>query len=588
MSESRLGIALSGGGFRAALFHIGVLARMAELGLLRGVEAISTVSGGSIIGALYYLHVKRLLESKPDAQITDADYIEIVRRIEVDFPRAVQTNFRMRTFLDPLKTLRMALPNYSRSDRIAELFDRDLYRPVLDPQGTRATPIEMRELKIEPKGGPAGFHPLKHNAGRNAKAPVLLINATTLNGGHNWRFEAARMGEPPNDSATELDLDSNLRLVRADDYAGIVAVQETFELGHAVAASAAVPGLFVPMSVSDMYGASDGAVRVQLVDGGVYDNQGMRALVDPSQLPCTHIVVSDASAQLGDRAHPETGAGAVILRANDILMEQVRRDELIDLKQEFGNRAAVVHLRRGLPPRVVSYNDTEGKPAPLPAGSPLEGLVPTTARFGIHPEVQQRISRIRTDLDSFTDIEAWSLMYDAYRMSESELAVLATDFGRAPATKAGVEWVFSGIKDWMAPDATPDASYLKHLDVASERFLKVFRLSWTTTVVTVAFLVVLAMQAWEHWGSVVMAYLDSSITYRALLITVATMAIGALLPKLGQAFQVFRFLRNPVLMVYQGLGLGVAALVGGLVVGLHLLVFDRLFLRLGQARRLKK
>lgn len=52
-NEKRLGLALSGGGFRASFFHIGVLARLAELDLLRPIEVISTVSGGSIIGALY-------------------------------------------------------------------------------------------------------------------------------------------------------------------------------------------------------------------------------------------------------------------------------------------------------------------------------------------------------------------------------------------------------------------------------------------------------------------------------------------------------------------------------------------------------
>ena len=50
--DQKLGLALSGGGFRASLFHIGVLARMAELDLLRHVGVLSTVSGGSIIGAL--------------------------------------------------------------------------------------------------------------------------------------------------------------------------------------------------------------------------------------------------------------------------------------------------------------------------------------------------------------------------------------------------------------------------------------------------------------------------------------------------------------------------------------------------------
>jgi NTE family protein len=123
-ASSRLGLALSGGGFRASFFHLGLLAQMAMLGLLRHVEVISTVSGGSIIGALYYLHVKRLLESKPDAEIADQDFKAIVERIEVEFLAAVQRNIRMRTFLNPGKNLRMALANYSRSDRIGELYDR--------------------------------------------------------------------------------------------------------------------------------------------------------------------------------------------------------------------------------------------------------------------------------------------------------------------------------------------------------------------------------------------------------------------------------------------------------------------------------
>ncbi len=47
--RKKLGLALSGGGFRASLFHIGVLARLAELDQLKDIEVISTVSGGSIL-----------------------------------------------------------------------------------------------------------------------------------------------------------------------------------------------------------------------------------------------------------------------------------------------------------------------------------------------------------------------------------------------------------------------------------------------------------------------------------------------------------------------------------------------------------
>lgn len=43
-----IGLALSGGGFRAAVFHFGVLDRLARQGLLEEVSFVSTVSGGSL------------------------------------------------------------------------------------------------------------------------------------------------------------------------------------------------------------------------------------------------------------------------------------------------------------------------------------------------------------------------------------------------------------------------------------------------------------------------------------------------------------------------------------------------------------
>ena len=79
--DGKFGLALSGGGFRASLFHVGVLARLAELDQLRHVEVLSCVSGGSIVGAHYYLLLRELLQRKPDAAITRDDYIEIVQKL---------------------------------------------------------------------------------------------------------------------------------------------------------------------------------------------------------------------------------------------------------------------------------------------------------------------------------------------------------------------------------------------------------------------------------------------------------------------------------------------------------------------------
>jgi NTE family protein len=49
----RIGLALSGGGSRAIAFHLGCLRALHDLGILQQSRIISTVSGGSVIGAAY-------------------------------------------------------------------------------------------------------------------------------------------------------------------------------------------------------------------------------------------------------------------------------------------------------------------------------------------------------------------------------------------------------------------------------------------------------------------------------------------------------------------------------------------------------
>src|SRR5258705_6334185 len=49
----QLGLSLSGGGYRAAAFHLGTMKKLNELGILPKVNVLSTISGGSITGAYY-------------------------------------------------------------------------------------------------------------------------------------------------------------------------------------------------------------------------------------------------------------------------------------------------------------------------------------------------------------------------------------------------------------------------------------------------------------------------------------------------------------------------------------------------------
>ena len=58
--EQGLALALSGGGYRATLFHVGVLWRLNELALLTELKRVSSVSGGSITAAIFATKWDRL------------------------------------------------------------------------------------------------------------------------------------------------------------------------------------------------------------------------------------------------------------------------------------------------------------------------------------------------------------------------------------------------------------------------------------------------------------------------------------------------------------------------------------------------
>jgi NTE family protein len=469
--EKGIGLALSGGGFRAAFFHVGVLARLAEMRLLHQVEVISTVSGGSIVGVLYYLRLKRLLETKADAGITDEDYLDLVADVERRLRSGAQKNVRARVFANLVKNAEMLKPSYSRSDRTGDLYDRFLYKEAWGlPRPSRSLgreeQIALRELLIQPAGA-ENFDPDCDNAGRRHKVPILVINATALNSGHNWRFEAVRMGETlpvdPERSATIADVDKNMRLQQA--YFDTVATppepglprvpddHQKFPLAKAVAASAGVPGVFHPLSISGLY--QD--IRVQLVDGGVQDNQGVQALHDQG---CSQLVISDASGQMQDKDRPGPFAPLVLLRSSSIARDRIRDEQLV---AAVGGGAALMHLRSGLEAESVPPSGN-----PEDARQPGANLDGPPTYFGVDRVVQDRLAKVRTDLDYFSDREAASLELDGYLIAEASerLDELATD---PPLTQ---EWQFGSMQEAMT---TPDDPYKKELGAAQKVF---FRSLW--------------------------------------------------------------------------------------------------------------
>jgi predicted acylesterase/phospholipase RssA len=349
--SGKLGLGLSGGGFRASLFHIGVLAKLAELDLLRHVHVLSCVSGGSILGAHYYLELRKLLQEKEDSEITREDYEELVARVAKDFLAGVQRNPRTRVAANPWANLKMLFSStYSRTERVGELFERDIYSRVNDGEGDRERWIN--DLFIHPKGTKE-FAPKRDNWKRRNKVPMLVLNATTLNTGHSWQFTASWMGESP--AAIDPDVDGNSRLRRMY-YHEAPRAHRKIRLGVAVGASACVPGLFEPIALRELYPG----MTVRLVDGGVHDNQGIASLLEQD---CTVLLVSDASGQMNTDLEPKGGIIGPLLRTNSVLMGRVRQAQFQDLSARLDasllKGLMTVHLKKDLDVDSVEWTDCE-------------------------------------------------------------------------------------------------------------------------------------------------------------------------------------------------------------------------------------
>jgi NTE family protein len=230
-------------------------------------------------------------------------------------------------------------------------------------------------------------------------------------------------------------------------------------LGWAVAASAGVPGIFPPMPISY------GKIRVLLVDGGVYDNQGIVGLLDPKPyMACTDFVVSDASGQADTEYYPSQDLLSVLSTSNEIISSRVREEMINHLLYSNPGRVAFFHLRRGIFAKEIDFNT--GETSAMPGKKMRSGLVGSEEEFGISQVAQKALAQIRTDLDSFTDVEAGCLQACGYLMSEPRLIELENYV--SPMQVNG-KWQFERYISILKND---DRRSISQLKLGSNQFLK--------------------------------------------------------------------------------------------------------------------
>ena len=226
--EGRRGVALclSGGGFRAALFHLGAVRRLNEMGMLGSVDTITSVSGGSILSA----HLAATMGSRWPAAG------EVFAPFDADvagpFHEFCKRNIRTRPLL-----LGLAPWNLLRGSAAVAALEDQYYRHL--------TRLPLGALPAHPR---------------------FVFCATDMAYGVNWTFTRDEVGSYQ---------------------AGYAATPTTWTLARAVAASSSFPPLFNPQPVglrpSELADGRDQAgsqrdrrvAGLRLSDGGVYDNMGL-------------------------------------------------------------------------------------------------------------------------------------------------------------------------------------------------------------------------------------------------------------------------------------------------------------------------
>ena len=368
----RIALALSGGGFRASIFHLGVLKRLAELGWLKRVDVLSTVSGGSIIGAFTVIRWKQWLQAGGDGVAFDQTIAQ--------------------PFLEQIQKRNFILEWLCRSPFWP-------WRKITDRQFTRTeAAVELVDEWF--------FNGI--TCDQLPEQPLLVLNATSLHSIRSWRFAKGGLGDSR---------------IGYSNWNG-----RPLPLALAVCASASFPPVFPPLRIRrgdySFSGPSYGETPlpdfdfIPLTDGGVYDNSGMEALFKPTLLPGgkllekpEFLLVSDGGAppryDFRTSGLPAMTEGLLLYRADQIAREQVTAVRTRWLMEQIttGNRQGLlVSLRSALgrigEPKSTQYCEFVSNAQQIPAS-----LLP-------------RIRSIRTSLDRFTNTECTALKYHAYLLTD--------------------------------------------------------------------------------------------------------------------------------------------------------------------------
>jgi predicted acylesterase/phospholipase RssA len=289
----RIGLALSGGGFRATLFHLGVVRLLHDAGQLSAVKRIGAVSGGSILAAHLVLHWDRYVGR--DEQFDEVAR-ELIQFVQSDVRGQIVRRWILAWLLLVPRLVRTRVLHWTFTNLLQNYYSR-LYNQA--PLGDLH--------KDAPSGG--------------TKQPEVFFYSASLTSGEMFSFDGYGF--------TWLD--------RGGTDGKHIDAPST-PLAFAVAASSAFPPLFPPIEITKDTLSTPVATFPNphyLTDGGVYDNLGIDRLVwqQGKTKDLDLFIVSDAEGQFDSEL--DTGYTFIVgrnVRASDILMTRVSSLQLSNLK----------------------------------------------------------------------------------------------------------------------------------------------------------------------------------------------------------------------------------------------------------------
>lgn len=344
--EAGIGLALSGGGFRAVLFHIGVILRLNDSGLVTKLKRVSSVSGGSITAGVLAVHWASL-QFDGAGKILNLEQ-EFVQPLRAFCGRTVDTWSVISGALNPFKTAG------------EEVIDE--YRKHL------GLSVKLKSL--------------------SDSGPRFVFNSTNFATGVSFRFSKPYCG------------DYRIGLIKDHD----------FDVALAVGCSSAFPPVLSPIEIdldperfertegADLYDQIDFRRKLQLADGGVYDNMGLETVWGRYDT----VLVSDAGKPFDLHAGISGFASKQLLRVMDIGLNQA-----LALRKRMLIHQYETHVAQGAYWGIATDMAKYAAPDPLPVSN----------------DKIKELSGIRTRLDKFSEQEQCELINWGYAVTDAGLRV---------------------------------------------------------------------------------------------------------------------------------------------------------------------